>query len=80
MLIHGYTPKELTLSTIISIPKDSKSSLSDINKYRGMSLFNSLELLFDYIIIEPSDSTLSTSVMQFSFKNNISTTMCSLKY
>ena len=78
MLIYGYNPKELTLSTIISIPKDSKSSLSDINNYRGISLFNSIGKLFDYIIIELSGSTLSTSDMQFGFKNNISTTMCSL--
>ena len=68
MLIHGFNPKELTLSTIISIPKDSKGSLSDINNYRGISLFNSIGKLFDYIIIELSGSTLSTSDMQFGFK------------
>ena len=71
MLTQGYNTKELTLLTIISIPKDSKSSLSDINNYRGISLFNSIGKLFDYIITELSGSTLKHPRYVIGFKNNI---------
>ena len=37
---HGYTPDVLLKSTIVSIPKDPKVSLSNSENYRGMSLFN----------------------------------------
>ena len=40
MIRHGYNQRELLLSSIISIPKDIKSSLRDSNNYRGISLFN----------------------------------------
>ena len=42
----------------------------------------SIAKLFDYIIIKLSNDTLSNleSDMQFGFKDNHSTTMCSLKY
>ena len=62
MLIHNYNPKEPSLSTIIQIPKDSKSYLSYINNCRGISLFNSIGKLFNYVIIEMSGSALSTKI------------------
>ena len=42
----------MSLSTIVSISKDVKSSLSSADKYRGMSLFNSIEKVFDLVIVE----------------------------
>ena len=48
MMSHGYYPKELLKSTIISIPKDRSASLSNSDNYRGISLFNSMCTLFDY--------------------------------
>ena len=33
ILFHGYSPHELLLSTIVSIPKDVKSSLSSADNY-----------------------------------------------
>ena len=44
ILFHEYSPHELLLSTIVSIPKDVKSSLSSADNYRGISLFNSFLL------------------------------------
>ena len=76
MITHGYYPKELVKSTIISIPKDKSVSLSKSTNYRGISLFNSLNKLFDYIIIDLCGDTLSTSDMQFGYKPNHSTTSC----
>ena len=51
MLQHGYNAKDLILSSIISIPKDMKSSLSSRRNYRGISIFNVTGKVFDYTII-----------------------------
>ena len=75
MLTHGYYPKEL-VNTIISIPKDKSISLSKSTNYRGISLFNSINKLFDYVIIDLCGDTLLTSKMQFGFKPKHSTTLC----
>ena len=74
IITHGYYPKELVKSTIISIPKDKSASLSKSTNYRGISLFNSINKLFDYIIIDLCGDTLSTRYMQFGYKPNHSTT------
>ena len=42
MLIHGYNARDLIVSSIISIPKDMKSSLCSSNNYKGISLFNAM--------------------------------------
>ena len=76
MITHGYYPKELVKSTIISIPKDKSASLSKSTNYKGISLFNSINKLFHYIIIDLCGDTLSTSDMQFGYKPNHSTTSC----
>ena len=52
MLGHGYYPTELLKSYIISIPKDRTASLSNSDNYRGISLFNSICKMYDYVIIE----------------------------
>ena len=76
MLTHGYYPKKLVKSTIISIPKDKSIRLSKSTNYRGISLFNSIKKLFDYVIIDLCDDTLLTSEVQFDFKPKHSTTLC----
>ena len=80
MLQHGYNAKDLILSSIISIPKDMKSSLSSSTNYRGISLFNAIGKVFDYVILLISNTCFQTSDMQFGFKQQHSTVMCSLLY
>ena len=80
MSIHGYNANDLVLSSIISIPKDKRSSLSSSDNYRGISLFNGICKLFDYVIMHTCNDYLYTSDMQFGFKPQHSTTMCSLVY
>ena len=63
-----------------SIPQDLKGSLSKSDNYRGISLVNSICKLFDYVIINLYEKQLKTSDMQFGFKNNHSTSMCSAIY
>ena len=78
MLLHGHYPSELLKSTIVSIPKDKTASLCKSENYRGISMFNSIHKLFDYVIIDLCGNTLCTSDMQYGFKNNHSTNMCTL--
>ena len=78
MLIHGYNANDLVLSSIISIPKDIRSSLSSSDNYRGISLFNGICTLFDYVIRHTCNDYLYTSDMQFGFEPQHSTTMCGL--
>ena len=80
LLFHGYSPHELLLSTIVSIPKDVKSSLSSADNYRGISLFNSIAKVFDYVIIELFGGSLQTTDMQFAYKANHSTALCTMVY
>ena len=51
-IYHGHYQDNLLKSTIISIPKDAKASLSNVDNYRGISLSNSINKVFDYVIIE----------------------------
>ena len=76
MLIYGYTPSFLLKSTILSIPKDYKPSLSSRDNYRGISLFN--YKLNDNVISHLFRKELTASEMQFGFKEHHSTTLCSL--
>ena len=68
MLLHGYTPTDLLKSSIISIPKDVKVSLSNIDNYRGIALFNCICKLYDNITLFLHGNCFNTSDMQFSYK------------
>ena len=46
MIVHGHIPKDLLVSTIISIPKDMRASLCKSDNYRGISLFNAICKVF----------------------------------
>ena len=76
MIVHGHYPSELLKSTIVSIPQDKTASLSNSDNYRGISMFNNIHKLFDYVIIDMCGDSLSTSNMQYGYKSSPSTTMC----
>ena len=63
MLYHGYYPSDLLKSTIVSIPKEKSAPLSNSNNYRGISLFNCIIKLYDYVIIDLCGDRLVTSDM-----------------
>ena len=48
---NGQYPHSLLVSTIISIPKDLKLSMCNVDNYRGI-LFNAIAKVFDYVIIK----------------------------
>ena len=80
MIRHGYNPRKLLLSSIISIPKDMKSSLRDSNNYRCILLFNAICKVYDQAIIFLCYNKFITSDLQFGFKSNHSTVMCGLVF
>ena len=80
MLIHAYNANDLVLSSNVSIREDIRSSLSSSDNYRGISLFNGICKLFDYVIMHTCNDYLYTPDMQFGIKPQHSTTMCSLVY
>ena len=80
MILYGHTHRDLLASAIISIHTDMRASLCKSDNYRGISLFNAICKVFDYVIMYLCDDFLYTSEMQFGFKQNHSTVLCSLMY
>ena len=80
MLTHGFNPEDLLLSTIISIPKDNRGSMNSSDNYRGIFLSNSICKLYDYVFIDLNMDYLKTDDMQFGFKDNHSTVLCTAVY
>ena len=76
MLIHGHNPSQLLDIVVKSIPKDMRGSLHSSNKYTEISLCNALCKLIDLIIIEKCDGYLYTSELQFAYKRDRSTMLC----
>ena len=75
-LIHGYNPEQLLHCTVVSIPKDARGSKKSSDNYRGKTLVNSICKLIDLLIIEKCSEFLYTSDLQFAFKSEHSTTLC----
>ena len=60
----------------MSIPKEKSASLSNSNNYRGISLFNCINKLYDYVIIDLCGDRLVSSDMQCAYKSCHSTNLC----
>ena len=65
-------------STIVSIPKEKSVSLSYSNNYRGISLFNCINRLYEYVLIDLCGDQLVISDMQFAYKPYRSILVCVL--
>ena len=76
MLTHGCTPNELRLATLTSIPKDLKESLTTSDNYRGIALGSIMCKIYDIIMVNRYSDILSSSNLQFAYKNHHSTTLC----
>ena len=76
MLRHGFTPHQFLCSTMLPIPKNKKKSLNDSSNYRAIAVSNVLGKLFDIIVMAKNKRFLSTSDMQFGFKKQSSTMVC----
>ena len=76
MLTHGVAPSGLLLSTMIPVPKDKRGSKSDSSNSRAITISSILRKKFDSIIIKELYACLVTDGLQFGFKENFSTIIC----
>jgi len=77
-LSHGTVPTDFSVNTILPIPKVKNASVSSSDNFRGIALSSIFVKLFDHIVINRFHDKLCTSELQFGFKNNSSTHMCTM--
>ena len=63
-------------STVISIPKDNRVSLQDSKNYKGITLSSSLCKILDHILLQKYHKALQSSDMQYGFKSEHFTAIC----
>ena len=76
MIGHGYTPSRLLESVACSIPKDLRGDLCSSNNYWDIALCSAMCKLIDMFIIDKYGVKLITIDLQFAFKGEHSTTIC----
>ena len=76
MFKHGHSPKQFSISTIISIPKNKQKSFTASTNYREMALSSIPGKIFDWIILNTNGEQFKTTDMQFGFKADHSTSQC----
>ena len=77
MLLHGTIPNDFLVSILIPIPKGSRVDVRKTQNYRAIALSSILGNILDNIIIILQKDVIKTSDLQFGYKSNCSTTMCS---
>ena len=75
MLIHGICPEHMSDGSMFPIPKVKSTTNSD--EFRAITLGSIFNKLFDVILLNYFQSELSSCNLQFGFKQNSSTAMCS---
>ena len=78
MLTHGYSPDDLLIGALVPIPKDLRGNLTCSDNYRGIALCSAIGKLIDYIILHKYHDILRTSDLQFAYKSDHSTTLCTV--
>ena len=76
LLVHCVVPNEMLIGTIIPLPKNKRKSINDSDNYRGICLSSIFGKILDNILLESNKHILSSSNLQFGFKNNCSTSQC----
>ena len=78
MLIHGYSCKELSIATINSLIKNPHADKCSSDNYRGISLCSCITKLYDIVLLKQYEHCFVTSELQYAFKKQHSTNMCTL--
>ena len=76
MMVHGHYASELLLSTVHFLPKDLNKNLCDSENYRGISLYSCINKVIEWIILMKFQKIFISCELQFSYKKNHSTTIC----
>ena len=79
MIVHGFVPDDLRLSTIVLIPKGKNKNPTESSNYRCIALGSLLGKVFDLLLLDRYSDLLVTSQLQFGFKPACrSTNMCTM--
>ena len=78
LLIHGFVPEMMLCSTVIPIPKGKQCNITNSDNYRGIALSSIFGKVFDLIILNRYSDDLTSCDLQFGFKENRSTDMCTM--
>merc|ERR1739840_1626 len=76
MLKHGIAPDDLLLGTMIPLIKNSRGNKQCSDNYKSLTIGTRLANILDIVILNLQAEKLKTSDLQFGFKENSSTTMC----
>ena len=75
MVIHGCSPSDMIVGTMIPIPKNKRLNASISDNFRGICLQSVLCKLLDIIILTKEMSHMKTSDLQYGFKAKLSAAM-----
>jgi hypothetical protein len=78
MLVHGSVPDDLRHCTTIPITKGGKCNATNSENYRGITLSSVFGRILDQIVLNKYASHMTSDDLQFGFKRNSSTAMCSM--
>jgi hypothetical protein len=72
MIIHGYSPEQMNVGTMIPIPKGKRPNICKSENFRGICLQSMLCKILDHLIFCREKDNLVTSNVQFGFKPKLS--------
>ena len=78
LLVHGSAIDDFLCSTTVPIPKGRNVNLTVSENYRGITLSSVFGRIFDLIVLNRYSDKLESCELQFGFKQNRSTAMCSM--
>jgi len=78
IISHGSVPRDYVTSTVIPIPKKIHCDMSDSDHFCSISLSSIFEQIANNVILSEFHENLCTSDLQFGFKANSSTNMCTM--
>lgn len=78
LLTHGSVIDDFRACSIVPIPKAKNTNLTDSENYRGIALSSVFGRIFDLIVLHRYSDELTSCDLQFGFKKNRSTAMCSM--
>jgi len=76
MLLHGYLPAKFMDTFIISLVKDKKGNISDVDNYRPVAITTQSSKVLETVLLHKFGYLLETGPNQFGFKKDHSTDMC----
>jgi len=78
LVVHGAVADDMSFSTLLPIPKGKNASGTVSCNYRTIALSSIFGKMFHRIVMIRYEEALATSELQFGFKKNHSTALCSL--